>query len=317
MLIIKHPEITNLHISPRDCVAWIRESFCLKKQAILPTKISIHPQGEDFFNTMPCLLPRKDNATQFFGVKVVNRIEGNAPSLSSEIFLYNAQSGELVAVLDGDWITTMRTGAVAALATQLFRQKKAETYGFIGLGNTARAALLCLLESEPERQFQVLLLKYKNQAELFCDRFKEYKNVTFDIAEDAPSLVKQSDVVISCLTASPQLLCPDDTLFRRGVTVIPVHTRGFQNCDLFFDRIVCDDIGHISNFKYFDRFRNLCEMSEVIDGSRPGRQNDEERFLCYNIGLGLHDVLFAGKILERISGGINVSLDKEQRKFWV
>ena len=318
MIVIPHTDIVRLQIQPRECVAWIRESFNLKKQAVLPTKLSIHPRGEDFFNTMPCLLPQRGDGRQFFGVKIVDRIVGNAPSLSSEILLYDALTGRLLAMLDGDWITTMRTGAVATLAAQLFRNTDEATYGLIGLGNTARATLLCLLDTEPETVHHVRLLRYKDQAERFIERFSAYDNVRFSIDDEAPQLVAQSDVIISCVTAAPQLLCPDDCCFRKGVVVIPVHTRGFQNCDLFFDRVVCDDKGHVSNFRYYDRFRNFCEMSDVLDGSHPGRQHSEERILCYNIGLGLHDVLFASKILERTGdAGLEVQLDKETRKYWI
>jgi len=76
-----------------------------KKKAILPTKISIHPSGENFFNTMPCLLPPQANGQQFFGVKIVNRIVGKSPSLSSEILIYDASTGELIAMLDGGLYT--------------------------------------------------------------------------------------------------------------------------------------------------------------------------------------------------------------------
>ena len=146
MKIISQKQIRELNISPAECVDWVRESFSLKESAQLPAKISLHPQGNDFFNTMPCLLPSPHNC---YGVKVVHRIKGAVPALGSDMLLYNSQTGELLAMLDADWITTMRTGAVAALAISTFRKSNARTYGFIGLGNTGRATMLCLLESEP------------------------------------------------------------------------------------------------------------------------------------------------------------------------
>lgn len=50
-----------------------------------------------------------------------------------------------------------------------------------------------------------------------------------------------SDVIISCITEAEGLICPDDKRFKEGCLLIPVHTRGFQNCDLFFDKIFGDD----------------------------------------------------------------------------
>lgn len=57
MRFITDSEIRKLDIAPSTCVEWVKESFLLKNQSILPPKISIHPQGSDFINTMPCLLP--------------------------------------------------------------------------------------------------------------------------------------------------------------------------------------------------------------------------------------------------------------------
>lgn len=69
------------------------------------------------------------------------------------MMLYNAKTGELIALVDCDWITTMRTGAVAAVSAKALRKDNAKYYGFVGLGNTARATLLCVLEAEPKNIF--------------------------------------------------------------------------------------------------------------------------------------------------------------------
>ncbi len=100
------------------------------------------------------------------------------------MMLYNANNGELLALVDCDWITTMRTGAVAAVSVKALRKSDAYIYGMVGLGNTARATMLCVLEAEPEKHFHVKLLRYKNQAVLFVERFRDYDNVSFEILDD-------------------------------------------------------------------------------------------------------------------------------------
>ena len=315
MRLISADQIRSLGISPAICVDWVRESFNIKYRAQLPPKVSLHPQGNDFFNTMPCILP---NEYRRFGVKVVHRIKGAVPSLGSEILLYDSFSGDLLAMLDGDWITTMRTGAVATLAIQTLRKTGDLYYSFIGLGNTARATLLCLLESEPDNHFNIILKAYKNQADLFIERFKDYKNVSFYVETNIKEIVKKSDVIISCITEADGLLCDDDSLFREGCLIVPVHTRGFQNCDLFFDKVFADDTAHVSGFKYFNQFKCYSEISEVLNGQNIGRTNDKERILSYNIGLGLHDVLFADKIYHLLTNSVVDSFwPKQLIKFWV
>ena len=101
--------------------------------------------------------------------------------------------------------------------------------------------------------------------------------------------------------------------------LIPVHTRGFQNCDLFFDKVFGDDTGHVQGFRYFDRFKQYDELSQVLLGNNPGRENDAERIICYNIGLGLHDAVFASHIYDMMPDDAHVMTfdqNKETAKFW-
>lgn len=296
---ISNQQIVDLGISPRECVEWIRESFRMKYEAQLPTKISLHPQGSDFFNTMPCLLPERFGR---FGVKVVSRIAGQKPSLHSDLLLYDSKSGELLALVEADWITQMRTGAVAALAIETLQRKNASVYSFIGLGSTADATMACLQAILPEeKQYTIRLKKYKNQAEQFVAKWAK-ENYNFIIVETNEQLLERCDVLVSAVTEMPDLFCADDTKYPAGILVVPIHTRGFQNCDLFFDHVYADDKGHVENFKYFQQFKAFNELSEVLLGHTQGRKNETQRILAYNIGLGLHDVLFASKIYELVKG---------------
>lgn len=319
MKIITEQQIRSLAITPRQCVEWIHESFAMKHEAQLPAKISVHPADYDFFTSMPCLLPDNGGDIRFFGIKEVHRIEGAVPSLGSDIMLYNAKNGELLALMDGDWITTMRTGAVAAASAKALRKSNASVYGFVGLGNTARASLLCILEAEPEKQFKVKLLRYKNQAEQFIARFTDYANVDFEIVDSISELAQTVDVFISCITSANGLLVKDEKMFQPGVTVIPVHMRGLQNCDTTFDRVFGDDTDHVKGFKYFSQFRDYNEIGEVLSGRAPGRKSDEQRILDYNYGLALHDIVFASKLYEALANTdtINIPIHKETDKFWI
>jgi ornithine cyclodeaminase len=323
MKIITQQQINSLDISPATCVEWIRESFSIKQKADLPAKISVHPEDGEFFTSMPCLLPSPSDVDikferRYFGVKEVHRLLNSVPSLGSDMMLYDAQTGELLALLDTDWITTMRTGAVAAVSAKTLRKSNAETYGIVGLGNTARATMLCILEQEPERHFPVKLVRYKDQAELFIERFKEYKNVSFEIVDSAESMAGDVDVFISCITNAQGLLVPDEKTFKPGVTVIPVHMRGLQNCDTTFDRVFGDDTAHVQGFKYFNQYRDYNEIGEVLAGRDPGRRSDEQRIIDYNYGLALHDVVYAAKIYEKLKDvSQDVRIEHETSKFWV
>ena len=288
----------------------------MKPKAVLPPKISIHPQGDDFFNTMPALLAPEHHR---FAVKEVHRIADQEPSLGADILLYDSITGDLLSILDGDWITTMRTGAVATMSIRLLERSGVDTYSFMGLGNTARATALCLIHENRHRPIKIRLLRYKDQAESFIERFSDYDNVSFQIIDDIDEFVAGADVLVSCITSANGLVCECNDCFRPGMLLIPVHTRGFQNCDLFFDKVFGDDRGHVQGFKYFNQFKQFDEMSSILLGANPGRENDQERILCYNIGLGLHDALFASRIYDLLLPTCETWLEqrKETKKFWI
>ena len=175
MKIITFEDIKKLSIEPSTCVNWVKNVFIHKSENILHAKDSIKLAGNVFFNTMPCFLRCENNV----GVKVVSRFPNNTPALRSDLLLYDANSGDALALMDATWITTMRTGAVAALSALTLQRSDAENFSFIGLGNTARATLLCLLSQiSVEKTIKVTLFDYKDQAKKFIERFKNYLEYT-------------------------------------------------------------------------------------------------------------------------------------------
>lgn len=297
MKIINNDKIVSLGISPEECVEWVREAFLLKDKCQLPPKISLHPQGSDFINTMPCILPPEFHT---FGCKIVSRIKGQHPALKSEIMVFDTLTGGMTALVNADWITTMRTGAVAALAINTLRNSNSKIYSFIGLGAIGHSTLECFLATNKNNEITIRLKKYKDQAETTIERFSNYGNVHWEIVDDMKDFIRDADVIVSCITDADGLLMEDLDMFKPGVLVVPVHTRGFQNCDTAFDKVFADDEGHVKGFKYFKEFKSFAEISEILKGKLAGRESDDERILSYNIGLGLHDIFFVTKILRML-----------------
>lgn len=127
---------------------------------------------------MPCILPEEYHT---FGVKVVDRIRGNHPALKSKLSLFDTLTGDMTALMDSNWITSMRTGAVAALAAQTFSVHRGDgsmVYAIMGLGNIAVSTMQCLLALFDGQPTVVKLLRYKNQAEAFAELLAESQDLT-------------------------------------------------------------------------------------------------------------------------------------------
>ncbi len=309
-------DFARAEVPPAQWVAWAREALLLKEDTILAPKISLKPSGIEhcFYNTMPCIIPAVNRA----GVKLVTRYPGRRPSVQAELLLHDLASGEPLALMDATYVTTVRTGAVAALTIDLLAKGDYASVGIMGLGNTATATLLSLL-AIVDRPLTVNLLRYKDHAERFPARFAAYANVHFEVADDPEALVRRSDVVVSCVTAADEDFVHDDEAFAPGILVVPVHTRGFMACDLTFDRVFCDDRGHLHGFGNYAAFEpKLTELAEVVTGAKPGRASEEERILAYNIGIALQDVYFATKFLERLEPSrAPITLLAEENPYWL
>jgi ornithine cyclodeaminase/alanine dehydrogenase len=192
----------------------------------------------------------------------------------------------------------------------------------MGLGNTGRAAMKVLLALYPERPLKIKVLKYKDQHTEYVKYFKgedgkAYPNAEFVFVDSYEEVVRNSDVIISAVTYTDEDFCPDEC-YKPGCLVVAVHLRGFLNCDLAFDKVFCDDEGHVNKFKYFDKWKYHAEIADVITGKAKGRESDDEKIIAYNVGLSMHDMNFADKIYDMAGDcGQEISLDPPTDKFWV
>ncbi|MBE6738051.1 MAG: ornithine cyclodeaminase [Ruminococcaceae bacterium] len=313
MKIITHQDILDLNITPAEAYEWSEFVIKNKDKAILPPKISIKPENMEgvFCNVMPCYLG------EFGGVKMVTRYPDRAPALDSQLMLLDTTTGTTQAIIDANFITALRTGAVCVHSLLQFAVKDFSVVALMGLGNVMRATMMILADKVKDRKLTVRLLKFSNEHELFAERFGSCENITFEYCDTAEELIEGADVVISAVTYAGQNVC-EDKYFKPGVVVIPVHTLGFTNCDLFFDKVFADDYGHVKHFKYFDKFKSFSEVSDVVNGRKPGRESDEERILVYNIGIALHDIYYAGKIYNKIGEkATQVEFKAPTERFWL
>ncbi|KAJ4456268.1 putative ornithine cyclodeaminase [Paratrimastix pyriformis] len=293
LVFLSHPDIVGLGITPADVIRAVEQGLLKKHSVILPPKIHINLPGNIFWNTMPCVFE------DFYSCKMVNRYPGHEPAILATMVMGDMHTGQFVAHLDATWITAMRTGAVAALTVKYVAKKSFSTIGMLGLGATGTATLHCLAALFPDRPMTIKLLRYKDHAEVLRSKFEHHANLHILIVDTMEALCRGSDVVISAVTAADRDLAQPEW-FESGVTIIPIHTRGFMNMDLVVDQVVGDDTGHVCDFRNFKNFRKFTELCDVmLNPTTLGRRNDTEKILCYNIGLAVHDLFVGRLVLER------------------
>ena len=294
-------------ISPSSYYDWVDDALRNKDEFSMPVKASFGPKGANTRAAAPCFWGTKN----LMGVKVLGRYmlrEGEKRSLMmGDILIYEADSGILKAVMDAVYITTIRTAATAVHSTLLYGKSDFSVIGLIGLGNIMTSYLEILMTKLGGRPITVKLFKYHGQEERFQKRFEYYKNIKFECSDSYEEVIKGSDVIVSAVTRATDNFASDDC-YCEGCTVIPIMTMGFQNCDLFFDKVYTDEIEQIRNFRYFNSFKSVNNTSDVLKGTAPGRMSEHEKILVYNYGLAIHDLYFANRFYE-LSNGFGKDID--------
>lgn len=311
MKIITYKMIENLKLDPNVWYEWANEVLLNKHLFTMPAKTSLH-FGTSYFNTMPSILPSEN----IMGVKVVNRYLGRIPSLDSQLLLYDYTTGENIALMDANLITAMRTGAVTVHSMELLANPDFYEIGIMGFGNIGIACMEILLSHFSAKPMIIKLLRYKDHANKVYDRYKKFKNVKFIIVDSVESIIRNSDVIISCITYTEELIGRNDW-YKVGCLVIPVHLRGFQNCDLFFDKVYGDDYDQVKGFKYFDQFKFFAETSEVLRGEKVGRENSREKILAYNVGMSIHDIYAAFQVFKHFERFPAVERMGPNKQYWL
>jgi ornithine cyclodeaminase/alanine dehydrogenase-like protein (mu-crystallin family) len=292
-LIISDEMIKSLNINIKLILNIIENNIKNKNNFLLPTKSSIKLQNEGFFNTMPCI------CEPYYTCKIVIRNTKNRPSLSGNIVLYDTDTSELLSTMDCKWITSIRTGAVSIIATKYLAKSDFKDISLVGLGQTVKAYMQCFLIQYPDRKVNFHLFKYKNHCEEFIKEYNQ-KNITWIIHDEIEDLFSQADIIVSGVTFKKDLFTENTDIYKKGVLIIPIQTRGFQNCDTIFDNVVVDDDKHVKSFKNYGKFRKYQELTDIINKKCKGRVSDDDRILAYNIGLGIHDNKLASLVYKRI-----------------
>jgi ornithine cyclodeaminase/alanine dehydrogenase-like protein (mu-crystallin family) len=292
-LIISNEMIKKLNISIKLILEIIENNIKNKSKFLLPTKSSIKLDDEGFYNTMPCICEK------YYTCKIVIRNIKNKPSLSGNIVLYDINTSKLLSTLDCKWITSIRTGAVALIATKYLAKSDFKDIALIGLGETIKAYMQCFLIQYPDRKVNFHLFRYKDHCEKFIKEYNQ-KNITWSIHENIEDLFSQADIIVSGVTYKTDLFTENTDIYKKGVLIIPIQTRGFQNCDTIFDNVVVDDDEHVKSFKNYGKFKKYQELTDIINKKNKGRISNDDRILSYNIGLGIHDNKLASLVYNSI-----------------
>ncbi|HWP79010.1 MAG TPA: hypothetical protein VN446_00055 [Candidatus Acidoferrum sp.] len=248
------------------------------------------------------------------GVKIVSVFPGNAalgkPATPATMVVMDASTGEVVCLMDGTYLTQIRTAAGAGLAIKLLANKGAKTGALLGLGGQAHCQLLAMLEGAPTLTEVRVFDIDPARREAFAKEHEEL--VAIRPAATADEAVEGADVVTTVTTAKKPVFKAESVKKGAHVGGIGSFTPEMQEmpealvtgCDLLvFDTAdgVMSEAGDILTPKNKGLFagRSLdVEMGHVVMGKY--RRESQDWVTVYKaVGSGVMDVVAAAAIYER------------------
>jgi ornithine cyclodeaminase/alanine dehydrogenase len=292
---------------------------------INPTKVGLdlgetasYPPYQGFMNAMPAYVGWADTAgIKWAGGFLGERKRMGLPYITSLILLIDPKIGNFTAVMDGEWITTMRTGAQTAVALKYLHRKPTIRLGLYGAGaqgHSQTQAIATVFDIEEVRVYDV----YRAAAEKYAADMKDVVKGKIVIAE-TPKDAAWGDAIV-CVTQSKDKYVKNEWV-QPGTIVFPMGS--YQEVDddfiLSADRVVVDHIGqclHRGALKELTEAGKFSEsdidatIGEVVAGKKQGKVSDADRVLCIPIGTGAMDVAVASVVLERAKAkGLGGSFD--------
>lgn len=311
--IIGQDEVSEIFKNNADaCFGLIEDAFkkWLKGDVIMPDKISqiFDEQTQNRINCMPATLIDE----KVCGMKWVSVFPSNASkgvqNVTGVMLLSELETGFPIALIDGTLSTKLRTAAVGCVAAKYLAPSRVETIGIIGAGEEARMHFTLLKHLFPTIK-ECRVSSISTEIEMsFIDKFKDIvPDVRFIACNNDSSLCAgNADIIVTAISAqSPVLKASDIT--KGGLYI---HVGGWEDeygVALKADKIVCDEWEVVKH-----RSQTLCRMfnegllkdadiyanlSELIAGTKKGRESDDEFIYFNSVGLSYIDINFANYIL--------------------
>ena len=272
--------------------------------AISHSRQRIHLPGKCFLHYMAA----GDRRSDFVGLKIYTSARG---ALRFLIPLFHAESGELLALIEADYLGQMRTGAATGVATRFLAPTDARVAGIIGTGLQAR--------TQPEAVVQVRELEQvraygrdPQRREQFAKEMSARLSLPVSAVSSAEEALRGADIVITITTSTNPVvegkwLEPGMHINAAGSNFPQkreLDTGAVLRCDLIAadsreqSKIEAGDL--IQTFAGDEsRWKGICELGEIVAGKIPGRADPRQLTLFKSVGIAIEDIVLAGRIYAR------------------
>jgi ornithine cyclodeaminase/alanine dehydrogenase len=322
-LILNRSEVASV-LKMKDCMDVVEAAFAELSDgtAVLPLRTAITPP-DGLALYMPAYLKKMGAlACKVVTVYKNNPSKHNLPTTIGKVLLQDPETGDVMCIMDGGYLTAVRTGAASGVATKyLARKDDGQTAGIFGAGVQAKMQLWAVAEARNLKKAIVYDLS-DEAVEKFIKEMSEKLNIEV-IKANSPNDILQADIICAATSSSTPIF--NGKLVKAGTHIngIGSHTPNARELDTEIvkrskfvgdsreacfkeagDIIIPVSEGAISESHFY------AELGELITGKKSGRTNSEEITIFKSNGLAIQDVATAKLVYEKaLAAGIGLNVE--------
>lgn len=282
---------------------------------VMPPKINLKmgengewPHYWGSSNSMPAYV----DSLEAMGVKFASGYKKNPekglPFILATIILCAKDTGYPIAVMDGTYITAVRTGAASAVAAKYLAKKNPKTLGIIGAGTQARMNIRALHEVFDFEEVKITDVNNAYALEFAVEMNKEL-GIYVKAVDSSRHAVEGSDIIVTVTVADEPLVMKE--WLDPGALVLSLgsYQELDENIPLKADKLVVDnweqnthrgELVKLINAGKLDRSMLYGELGEIVAGKKAGRENDREIICACLIGIGSLDIGTAKYVYDKL-----------------
>ncbi|MFN8486608.1 MAG: hypothetical protein U0350_03390 [Caldilineaceae bacterium] len=237
-----------------------------------------------------------------------NQTRFGLPTIQGMLLLHDARNGQLLAMMDAEHLTAVRTGAASGVATRYLARPDAATVTLFGAGAQAGEQLKAMCAVRPIQRAFVLTRSGTKDAD-FCTKMATKLGIEVVATREIQAAVSAADIICTATNASTpvfdgQWLQPGAHINAIGAYTAKMReldTTTIQRSRIFVDHHKAaqteagDILIPIANQEY--TYAQVAgELSELINGAVVGRTKTDEITVFKSVGLAMQDAVTAARV---------------------
>lgn len=326
MLLLSREDIKKV-FTIKDAIEADKKAFryVVEGKCEIPLRTNIQaPKYDGCFLFMPAYLEEMDTAS----LKIINifphNIDNGIPSSPAQVLLIDGKTGLVTAVLDGTYVTQLRTGAASGAAFDVLAKKDCRIGALIGTGGQVPTQLEAMLAARTLQEVRVYDMnpeRTKAFAETMQEELKDY-GARIVPAASSDEAIDDADLIITVTPSSKPVF--DGTKVKAGATIscVGAYQHHMQEMDpailpraskIYFDsrEAVLSESGDILiplEEGIITEKDFTGDLGDVLLGKVVGRENDDEIIVFETVGVAAQDLVAAKEIYEKaVKAGVGIT----------